>query len=358
MAQARDWGNRMNVFRVCGLLSIVLIAGIRLVAQAPGVGVARIEVADAAPGGRMPGFVFYPSTRSGGPTTLGLDRVDAALDAPKPRGRLPLVVLSHGQGGTNLSHHDLATFLAAHGMIVATIEHAGDNFRDGSGVGRPLALFGRATQMSALISTLLDDSEWHDRIDAARIGVAGFSMGGYTSLLLVGAVPRLELLADYCERSPQDRDACGLVERLSAESRSQSGREYLRTIQAEHARWQTADARVRAAFAMAPLSVVFDREGAARINRPVFLYYAENDRVLPPADNAKHVAPLIPTLVTTRVVAGAGHYVFLAPCSPALAKEVPVICTDPPDIDRAAVHQQINADALAFFRRTLNIAER
>jgi hypothetical protein len=86
MAQARDWGNRMNVFRVCGLLSIVLIAGIRLVAQAPGVGVARIEVADAAPGGRMPGFVFYPSTRSGGPTTLGLDRVDAALDAPKPRG--------------------------------------------------------------------------------------------------------------------------------------------------------------------------------------------------------------------------------------------------------------------------------
>jgi len=37
----------------------------------------------------------------------------------------------------------------------------------------------------------------------------------------------------------------------------------------------------------------------------------------------------------------------------ALAKDAPAICTDPPGIDRAAIHKRINEDAVAFFDRTL-----
>jgi predicted dienelactone hydrolase len=49
----------------------------------------------------------------------------------------------------------------------------------------------------------------------------------------------------------------------------------------------------------------------------------------------------------------ADHWVFLSPCSAQLAKELKTICGDPPGVDRAKVHAQIDADALAFFRKTL-----
>jgi predicted dienelactone hydrolase len=304
----------------------------------------------------MPGFVFYPSTQpSSGPTTMGPYQVDAMFDAPKPYRKLPLVVVSHGQGSSNLAHHDFATYLARHGLMVATIEHPGDNFRDGTGVGRPPVLFGRAAQISALISALLTDPVWSERIDANRIGAAGFSMGAYTTLLLVGAVPRWDRLADYCVRRPQDRDACGLLERVGAAAGKSSVRDYLKGVQAEQTSWKLGDSRIAAAIAMAPMSVVFERDGAAGINRPVLLYYAEKDRVLPPVENALHLAPIVVAPLTTRIVRDAGHYVFLAPCSAMMAREVPEICVDEAGVSRVAVHEQINADALAFYRRTLNI---
>jgi predicted dienelactone hydrolase len=346
----------MSLFRVSSLVLGLIVARVALTAQAPGVGVTQIEVPDPVSGSRMPGFVFYPSTRpGGGPTTFGPYRVEAATDAPKPDRMLPLVVLSHGQGSSNLAHHDLATYLAAHGLIVATIEHAGDNFRDSSGVGRPQVLFGRARQISALISALLTDPLWRERIDANRIGAAGFSMGAYTTLLLVGGVPRWDRLADYCVRRPQDRDTCGLLERLGAASGKRSVRDYLQAIQAEQLHWKMADTRVAAAFAMAPMSVVFERDGAAGISRPVLLYYAENDHVLPPKENALHLAPLVVAPLTTRIAQDAGHYVFLSPCPSTLAQELAEICADPPGVNRVAAHEQINADALAFFRRALNL---
>ena len=53
------------------------------------------------------------------------------------------------------------------------------------------------------------------------------------------------------------------------------------------------------------------------------------------------------------VVAGAGHYDFLAPCSPALAKVNAMICASAPGFDRVAFHQAFDRDVVAFFVRTL-----
>jgi hypothetical protein len=55
----------------------------------------------------------------------------------------------------------------------------------------------------------------------------------------------------------------------------------------------------------------------------------------------------------TRVIAGAGHYVFLPRCPPAMAADSPPLCVDPPGIDRAHVHDLLAADAVAFFNRAL-----
>src|SRR3546814_6884911 len=92
-----------------------------------------------------------------------------------------------------------------------------------------------------------------------------------------------------------------------------------------------------------PQGISFDASGAAAIDRPVFLYYGEDDRVLLPSENALHVAPLISTLAGIRSVPNAGHWVLLAPCSEALAKEVGEICRDPAEIGRASCRERVGA---------------
>src|SRR3546814_14431428 len=176
--------------RLCWLA--VLLVSLPLAAfaatDADGVGIAAIEVADPVGGGPMPGFVFYPSTEAGeGTTAIGPYDVAAAFGVPEQPGAKPLVVISHGHGGSNLSHHDLAAYLARNGFIVATIEHPRDSFRDSSGNGHAAVMAGRPIPVSATTSALLADPRWKLLVDADRIGVAGLSAGGYSSLLVVGA---------------------------------------------------------------------------------------------------------------------------------------------------------------------------
>jgi predicted dienelactone hydrolase len=343
--------------RLHRFLAALLLTPAPLLA-APGAAFRALHVTDPVGGSTMPGYVFYPTEEAGKDTRVGPYDVAATFDAPPRPGAKPLVVLSHGNAGTALGHHDLATFLAAHGFVVATIEHPRDNFHDTSGVGQAAVLVGRPIQVKATIGALLADPQWKPLIDPARIGVAGFSAGGYTSLLLVGAVPRFRRFIDYCRRYAADA-LCAEAPRMEAEAKRQgrSLEQLMDDLQAGLTRWgPTADPRVKAAFAMAPLSLVFDEAGAGAIDRPVFLYYGDHDRVLRPNENAARLAPLVPTLVGLKPVAGADHWVFIPPCSPELAKDDPMICADSPGVSRAALHAQIEADALSFFRATLHVA--
>jgi predicted dienelactone hydrolase len=271
------------------------------------------------------------------------------------------VVISHGQGGEALGHHDLATHLARHGFIVASLTHPRDNYRDSTGTGTAEVLFGRPAQVKALVTALLADPKWHALVDADRIGMAGFSDGGYTGLMLLGARPRFERYIGYCERQPQDRDTCGFIERLGAGGGDgmQGFRAHAAKLDADRTRWgETAEPRIRAAFLMAPTSVMFDRDGVEGIEAPVFLYYGTDDRRLLPSEHVLHLAPLLRSPPETRAVADADHWVFLAPCTAELAEAAPTICTDPPGVDRIAVHSRINADAVKFFRRALGVGGR
>jgi len=347
---------RIRAYRWLAFALLIALPAVAHAQDVTGVGFHAIVIRDPVNGGTMPGYVFYPSDKTSTITWSGPYELHATADAPPIPGAKPLVVISHGHGGSDLGHYDLAIYLASHGFVVASLQHPKDDYIDNSGDGHPEVMIGRPIQVKATISMLLDTPRWKTLIDPERIGVAGFSNGGYTSLLSVGAVPQFTRFLDYCDAHPDDPNVCGALKQLVAQLAKQglTVRQMLTTMQGELHRWgDTDDARIKAAFVMAPLSLVFDKAGLASINRPVFLEYGESDEVLRPEFNVLHIAPLIKTLVGITKIPKAGHYVFLSPCSAKLAKDAPEICRDPSGVDRVEVHARLNADALAFFRKTL-----
>ena len=102
-----------------------------------------------------------------------------------------------------------------------------------------------------------------------------------------------------------------------------------------------------------PLAVFFTADSFAAVEVPVHLWASEygGDGVAPESVAAVHRS--LPARHESHVVANAGHFAFLIPCSPALAKNRPEVCTDAPGFDRGAFHKQFNADVLAFFRTHL-----
>lgn len=319
--------------------SMLLLAGGALHAQ--GVGLRMMEVREPITGTTVPAAVMYPSgdAKPDALTQLGPYPVAAQMDAAVAAGKHPLILLSHGSGGGRLGHHDLAAALARRGYIVAAPEHTGDSYSDRSGFATDRVLLGRAWQASAVISAVLADPQFKTHVDDKRIGAAGFSAGGYTALLLLGAKPDFSRFAVFCARYPKTREIC-----------DHDTRKIGFTIGDPP---PTADPRVRAGFSMAPLSLILDKPGLADVRSPVFLYASSQDDVLIPDENARRIGPLLPRLHRYVEIEGAGHYVFLAPCSAGMAEEVPAICTDAPGIDRIAIHRRIADDAVEFFDKTL-----
>ena len=353
------WHTPARPLRWLATLLLVLVPMTVSAGETTGVGIVSIHIPDPVSGGQTEGYVFYPSAQPVHATTaIGPYNVAATPDAPAIPGAKPLVVISHGNGGSRLGHHDLATYLASHGFIVATLNHPKDDFEDTSGVGHVEVLAGRPVQVKSTISMLLADPHWKTLIDPTRIGVAGFSAGGYTSLMVAGAKPRLTLFKDFCDRYPKDDNVCGQRPQFEAEAAKAGltiGQMFQQTQDQLGRYGSTNDPRVKAAFVMAPLSLIFDAHSFDAVSIPIYLYYGQNDHVLRPEANARHIQPLIHTLAGVKEVPDADHWVFLAPCTPALATQIPELCSDPAGVDRKQVHAQINADALAFFRKALGL---
>jgi len=247
-------------------------------------------------------------------------------------------LLSHGSGGTMFSHQDTAAFLAKRGFIVAAIEHPGDNFRDESGLGTDRVLVGRSMQLSTLLDSLLSQAPFSTSIDSTKIGVAGFSAGGYTALVMVGANPKFSRLKAYCALYPKSI-LCSGGGTVSVSSPPLAPK---------------ADERIRAAFVMSPVAAFFDHESLSRITVPIELYAANGDSVLPIQDNARWVRDNVPTLVKYTEVPDADHFVFLSPCTPQMESIMPSLCLDHPGIDRRAIHESVNSDMLRFFNFIFN----
>jgi predicted dienelactone hydrolase len=287
----------------------------------------------------VPVAIWYPTSAAQTEWQAGPYLIHATRDAPVTPGLHPLIVLSHGSGGGEFGHADLAEALARAGYIVAAPRHLGDSYDQPQGRGTDQQIIGRPWQIVATLDAVLADKRIGPAIDAGRIGMAGFSAGGYTTMIMAGAKPDLALLGVYCSAHADDHEVCGTdVEKKIVVTRPG---------------WALpVDNRTRAAVAMAPFSIMFDAKGVADVTIPLRIYKASNDQVLRNHWNTDHLLSLLPAGVERGELAG-GHYVFLAPCGDGLKAAMPAICNDAPGIDRTAQHARLNAEIVDFFDRKL-----
>lgn len=114
----------------------------------------------------------------------------ATTNAVPRRGRFPLVLMSHGFRGWSEAMSYLGENLASKGYVVAAIDHGDPTSNDPGALALSFGnvLLQRATDQSAVLRSLLRRSDGVATIiDPRRIGLIGYSMGGYGALHTAGA---------------------------------------------------------------------------------------------------------------------------------------------------------------------------
>jgi predicted dienelactone hydrolase len=161
--------------------------------------------------------IWYPTTAApqriqyGGPTT-GSVAVNGPIDRSK--GPYPLLVFSHGYGGSGLSSAFFTEELAAQGWIVVAPDHNDQDsfFRLRKGKNktfdkkafwqhvseitnsgpqdRPRYMY-RIQEIKTALNAMLSPGWFKDAIDETRVAVGGHSFGAFTALGLCGTIDGL-----------------------------------------------------------------------------------------------------------------------------------------------------------------------
>src|SRR5450830_112071 len=129
---------------LCLTASLVHAAGFQL-----------IEVPADGPLPALKGGIWYPCAQPTGEVKLGPFVMPVVKDCPVAGEKLPLVVLSHGRGGTFLGHRDTAEALADGGFVVIAINHPGDNAMDRSRIDEFSVYVERPADVKRVIDFML-----------------------------------------------------------------------------------------------------------------------------------------------------------------------------------------------------------
>lgn len=297
-------------------------------------GLRLIEVASAAGEPPLKAAVWSPCAPAPGEVRIGPFLLPAVRDCPIPDGKYPLVVISHGFAGTYFSHRDTATALADAGFIVVAINHPGDNALDMKRAGDLSALTDRPADIIRLLDYLLAGWGEARSVDADRIGVFGFSRGGYAALVLAGGIPDFPNAGLACP-DPQ-APICAQMRQKTALPQ-----------------YRGPDARVKAVVLADPLNAFPSSGDVKTVKIPVQLWSSEHggDGVMP--QDIVRLRDDLPVKPDYRMVKGAGHFSFIAPCPAEMANAAPQICSDAAGFDRAEFHRGFNADVVSFFKASL-----
>ncbi|MFN7213175.1 MAG: alpha/beta hydrolase family protein [Lysobacteraceae bacterium] len=305
--------------------------------------------------------VWYPAAADSIETdwTVSVFRFGrSALDAPfansPPR---PLILLSHGTGGSAAQLSWLAERLVGEGFLVAGVNHHGNTAAEDRASPAGFVLPGeRARDLSVLIDALLADPAIAPHIDKERIGAAGFSLGGYSALAAVGA---------HLSFAEHQRRCMGAVDSPACQLPPEAvfNINELRALAAQSPAFQAGiarsaqpvtEARIRAVYAIAPaLVTLLEPAELAAVNSQVRIVLAEQDRQIPMATTTELLTRGLRQSSQLRIPE-AGHYVFLAPCTLRGRMFLAELCRDADGIARGDIHARVGRDAAAFFKAQLS----
>ncbi|MCB1166441.1 MAG: alpha/beta fold hydrolase [Leptospiraceae bacterium] len=282
-------------------------------AHIAGVGSRIIHIADSHNNIDFPAWLLYPSTQTPIDTHIGPFPISVCPEGPIAEGQFPLVIISHGGGGSHLLYRTIALHLAGNGFFVAMPEHYGNNRTDNSlgDTDRNIAL--RTHHISLLIDELLNAT---DGPSGSRLGLIGHSMGGATALALAGAKPWSR------QRLPIP---------------------------------VTSDNRIAALVLLAPATAWFQHpDSFEEITVPILAYRAQHDSITPRWQTEllvekKKVGP-VPII---REVPGAGHLSFLAPYPESMKRPDFPPSQDPSGFDRVTFHETLKSEILEFLSELL-----
>jgi predicted dienelactone hydrolase len=279
---------------------------------------------------------------------VGAVAQDAAFVDVKAR---PVILFSHGFGGTARMMAWFTAPLARAGYVVIAVDHPGNNGLDRMTVPGAIMFWDRPEDLKVALARVEADPVIGPHLDPRRLGVAGFSAGGFTAIAAAGGRVNLARFRRFCTEHPDD-GVCRPQKEFSV-----TPDEGVKALASPELAAETAHAGddhsvpgVRAVFAIAPAIVQgFDPASLKAIKVPTAIILGDIDPVAPPATNGLVAAADIPGAELT-VLHGVGHYDFLSACTPAGMAVVPV-CTA--KVPQDETHQAAIDKALAFFGRTL-----
>lgn len=357
---------RMNP--CCWLLLWLATAPAMATPHAPAVGerhgttrVASAVVRDAAHRDELRYTVWYPAAVGAveqpitiGPPdaplfVVGRAAADAAI-APGPR---PTLLLSHGNGGSARMLGWFGIELARAGYLVIAVDHPGNNGVEPMTLAGSLLSWERAEDLKAALAAVQADPVLGAHVDARRLGVAGFSAGGFTALAAAGAQVTLEHLLAFCRAHPDDgvcqpqpeMPEATLAARMAAAA-SPALAPYMARAAADH-----AVPGVRAVFLIAPAIVqAFTPADLRALDMPVSIVLGDGDAIAPPASNGEVVAREVAS-ARLQTLPGVGHYDFLATCTALGEQRLGALCAS--TVPRPATHRSAIDQAVGFFGHAL-----
>lgn len=339
-----NFGSSLKRFARPLLLTGMLLGS--LSANALQAGMRQMTVPGADP---IPVALFYPTAAPEQTVNLGgVWRVDVALGGPVAPELKGLIVLSHGTGGSELGHHQLATRLAQEGYLVAALRHPHDNWEDRSLVTSRQYFTERPAQASRVLDAVLADPSWAAKIPAGRIGALGHSAGGFTVLSLAGAQSRPAVTFEHCRAVRDDGGFCGLAKGNPGQTNGDPSRAATAAVVTP----STRDERIRAVVALAPMAVVLTPESLAQVKVPVRVYVAEKDTVLNGNYHGRFAAKNIPSAELVEEPS-AGHFAFMSKTTMNVATDAGDPNADPAGFDRAAYLAKLQEDLVTYFNATL-----
>lgn len=338
-------------------LCALLLIGLTTSALADSVGFQSSTLPDPQNERPLEMVVWYPTASTATPQLFGDNPVFigalAVPNAPPAAGEHPLVVLSHGFGGSWINQTWLASALAHKGYIVAAVNHPGTTSRDRS----PQAaaqLWQRPADLSRAIDAVTAQPEQFGLVAKGRVAAVGHSLGGWTVLEIAGARFDPERFAEDC-KVHSTLSSCTAYQTMNPASTSASKTRL------------AADLRDKRVTAVVSLDLGLSRgmtdESLAKLPVPTLVIAAgvpseELPAELESADLAKRLPQASKQYVE---ISDASHFSFMAVCKPGavamLEDDVPgdgIICGDGEGGRTRVVIQQEVASLIEAFLAKLS----